>query len=70
MDLLLLLIAAAEKQPSETKALPVKDACARGVVGSSKNKKPVSNFFMLIPTHALVHINVPSLLHNLLYLSL
>ncbi|XP_057425454.1 uncharacterized protein LOC130718844 isoform X2 [Lotus japonicus] len=28
------------KQPLETKALPTKDACATGAVGSSNNKKP------------------------------
>lgn len=43
--LLLLLIVVAAKQPLETKALPLKDACAPGIVDSSKNKKSVSKLY-------------------------
>jgi len=56
--LLLRIVVAATVVPLETKALPVKSTCPPETVDSSKNKKPVSQLFLLISifTHALVHI--------------
>lgn len=46
--LLLRIVVAATVVPLETKALPVKSTCPPETVDSSKNKKPVSQLFLLI----------------------